>query len=309
MKKMFFAAMAATLLLGACNKPGASKVNLKTDVDTLSYALGLVNSPTDEQIKMYLMQAGSDSAYVEQFFKGMKEGLSAGADKKQTAYQLGLQSGMQIRNQMMTGLEHQVFAGDSTRHLSIKNFLLGQNDHRKGQSALRGENGLEMQPQELQAMLMNLVNTMTAKSNEKMYGPKKKASEDFMANVAKQPGVQKLASGVCYKVLTEGKGEVPTADQMVEVEYEGRLIDGTVFDASKGQPAKFPCNQVIKGWTEALTHMPVGSEWEVYIPWDLAYGERESGPIPPYSALVFKIKLISAAKADQPAAPQLQLGQ
>lgn len=309
MKKMILAAVAATALLGSCNKPGATTVNLKNDVDTLSYALGLVNSPNDEQIKQYLMQAGSDSAYVEQFFKGLKEGLSMSTNKKQTAYQLGLQSGMQIKNQMMTGLEHQVFAGDSTRHLSIKNFILGQNDARKGKSALKDANGMELDPQGLQTLLMDLVNNLTAKSNEKVYGPKKQASEDFMANVAKQPGVKKLEGGVCYKVLTEGKGEIPTADQVVEVEYEGRLIDGTVFDASKGQPVKFPANQVIPGWTEALTHMPVGSEWEVYIPWDKAYGERESGPIPPYSALVFKIKLISAAKAEKPAQPQLQIAQ
>lgn len=299
------------MLLAACEKPGSTNVSLKTDVDTLSYALGMANSPTDEQIKMYLMQAGSDSAYVEQFFKGLKEGLSASADKKKTAYQLGLQSGMQIKNQMMTGLEHQVFAGDSTRHISVKNFILGQSDFRKGKSALKGPDGQQLDPQGMQALLMDLVNRMTAKSNEKTYGPKKQASEDFMAKIAKKAGVKQLEGGVCYEVVKEGDGQIPKADEMVEVEYEGKLIDGTVFDSTAknndGKAVKFPCNQVIPGWTTALTHMPVGSEWIVYIPWDKAYGERESGPIPPYSALIFKIKLVSVSKAEAPKQPQMQV--
>lgn len=96
---------------------------------------------------------------------------------------------------------------------------------------------------------------------------------------------------------------------MCEVSYEGRLIDGKVFDSSQNKTVKFPANQVIKGWTIALTNMKVGSEWEVYIPWNLAYGDQEQGPIPPYSALVFKIKLVSVSDAPaQPEAPQMQMG-
>lgn len=304
MKKIFFAAIAATALLSACEKPGASSVELKTDVDTLSYAIGYLNSPQDDQIKQYLMQAGSDSAYVKEFFKGMQDGLKANNDKKKTAYQLGMQSGMQIKNQMMSGLEHQVFAGDSTQHLSLKHFLLGQSDARAQKNAIKGKDGKELDAQNLQTMLMDLVNRMTAKSTEKVYGPKKKASEAFMAKKASEPGVKKLDNGVLYKVITEGKGATPKAEQVVEVEYTGTLIDGKEFDASKGQPVKFPANQVIPGWTIALTHMTVGSEWEVYIPWDQAYGERESGPIPPYSALIFKIKLVSVS--DAPKQPQAQ---
>ena len=123
--------------------------------------------------------------------------------------------------------------------------------------------------------------------------PVYKAGEEYLAKVAQQPDVKSLGGGIYYKVISEGKGAVPTADQTVEVEYEGRLIDGTVFDASKGNAVKFPCNAVIKGWTIALTSMPVGSEWEIYVPWNLAYGENGTGPIPPYSALVFKVKLVS----------------
>jgi FKBP-type peptidyl-prolyl cis-trans isomerase FklB len=100
---------------------------------------------------------------------------------------------------------------------------------------------------------------------------------------------------VQYKVLTAGKGAIPTASQKVKVNYEGRTVDGTVFDSSykRGKPTDFRCDQVIKGWTDALTHMPVGSTWEVYIPQQLAYGERGAGnDIKPFSMLIFKIELL-----------------
>ena len=297
MKKLFFAAIAATALLGACNKPGATTAHLRTDVDTLSYALGMANSASDEEIKNYLVQAGADSMYVEQFFKGIKDGLNASDNKKEMAYQLGLQTGMQMKTRMFTSIEGQVFADDSTSHLSSKNFFMGMNDGRHGKSALVID-GKEVDREGVQELLMNMVNSMKEKANEKVYGPKKQASAAFMENVAKQPGVQALEGGVYYKVITEGKGEIPAANSIAEVEYEGRLMDGTVFDASHGQTIKFACNQVIPGWTIALTHMPVGSEWEVYIPWEKAYGAQGQGPIPPYSALVFKVKLVNFTAAE-----------
>ena len=111
--------MAATALLSACNGKGSQpEADLKTDVDTLSYALGISNSPTEEEAKMYLMQAGSDSTYVEAFLKGIKDGLHSSDDKKEIAYQMGMQAGMQMKTRMFTGVEQQVFAGDSTKHLS-----------------------------------------------------------------------------------------------------------------------------------------------------------------------------------------------
>ena len=103
-----------------------------------------------------------------------------------------------------------------------------------------------------------------------------------------------LPSGLQYKVITEGKGALPKDTSLVEVNYEGRTIDGKVFDSSykRNQPAEMRTNQVIKGFTEALVHMPAGSVWEVYIPQNLAYGEREAGEIKPFSTLIFKIELL-----------------
>ena len=129
----------------------------------------------------------------------------------------------------------------------------------------------------------------------RLYGANKEAGEKFLAANAKKKGVKTLESGVQYKVLTAGKGAIPTASQKVKVNYEGRTVDGTVFDSSykRGKPTDFRCDQVIKGWTDALTHMPVGSTWEVYIPQQLAYGERGAGnDIKPFSMLIFKIELL-----------------
>lgn len=122
-----------------------------------------------------------------------------------------------------------------------------------------------------------------------------KASEEFMTNIEKQEGVQPLGGGVFYKELQAGTGAKPTQDSKVRVNYEGRLIDGTVFDSSyeRGAAASFPVSGVIQGWQIALKAMPVGSTWEVYIPQYYAYGANGSGDkIPPYSALVFKVELL-----------------
>ena len=134
---------------------------------------------------------------------------------------------------------------------------------------------------------------------EKLYGANRKAGEDFLAENAKKEGVVTLPSGLQYKVLTKGTGEKPQATDRVQVHYEGRLVDGTVFDASKkhgDKPLTFAANQVIKGWTEALCLMPVGSKWELYIPYQLAYGERDMGTIKPYSALIFTVELLGIEK-------------
>jgi FKBP-type peptidyl-prolyl cis-trans isomerase FklB len=140
-----------------------------------------------------------------------------------------------------------------------------------------------------------MMRSIKAKVLEKEFGPNKKAGEDFLAKNAKAEGVVTLPSGVQYKVLKEGKGAVPADTSRVKVHYEGRTLDGKVFDSSykRGQATDFRANQVIKGWTDALTHMPAGSVWEVYIPQELAYGERQQGAdIKPFSMLIFKIELL-----------------
>jgi FKBP-type peptidyl-prolyl cis-trans isomerase FklB len=146
-----------------------------------------------------------------------------------------------------------------------------------------------------QQVAQEMMRTIKAKNMEKEFGPNKKAGEDFLAKNAKAEGVKVLEGGVQYKVLKEGNGALPKDTSRVRVHYEGKTLDGKVFDSSykRGEPADFRANQVIKGWTEALTHMPAGSIWEVYIPQELAYGERQQGAdIKPFSMLIFKIELL-----------------
>ena len=129
----------------------------------------------------------------------------------------------------------------------------------------------------------------------------KAAGKNFLDENATKEGVTVLPSGLQYKVLQQGDGPVAEATDRVKVHYEGRLIDGTVFDSSYkcGEPATFVPSQVIKGWTEALTMMPVGSKWQLYIPQELGYGSRQSGPIPAYSTLIFDVEVLGIEQNDK----------
>jgi len=131
----------------------------------------------------------------------------------------------------------------------------------------------------------------------------KKAADEFLAENAKKEGVVTLPSGLQYKVITEGDGATPKRTDTVSTHYRGTLLDGTEFDSShkRGQPATFPVGGVIKGWTEALQLMKVGSKWQLFVPPDLGYGERGSRNIEPNSALIFEVELLSIEEKPKPA--------
>lgn len=275
-------AIAGATMAGCGNQ--APKANLKTDIDTLSYAIGMAQS---NGLKEYLSGSmGVDTTYMAEFIKGLNEGANAGDNKRKAAYIAGLQIGQQISNQMVKGINYQLFQDDSTKTISLKNFMAGFI------SGTTGKKGI-MTAQEASETTQRKMNEIREQSMLEKYADNKKAGEDFLKANAKKDGVKTLPCGVQYKVLVEGKGECPKDTSMVSVNYEGRLINGKVFDSSytRNQPMETRANQLIKGWTEALKVMPVGSEWEIYIPQDLAYGAREAGEIKPFSALIFKIKL------------------
>ena len=279
------AAVAAVMMYASCDN-GAPKASLKSDVDTVSYAIGMAQT---QGLKDYLVgRLGVDTTYMDEFIKGLNEGANAGDDKKKAAYYAGIQIGQQISNQMVKGINHELFGDDSTKTISLKNFMAGFI------SGTTGKGGL-MTPDSAAQVAQQLMRTIKAKNMEKEFGPNKKAGEDFLKENAKKQDVKTLKSGVQYKVIKEGTGALPKDTSLVKVHYEGKTLDGKVFDSSykRNEPTEFRANQVIKGWTDALLHMPAGSIWEVYIPQELAYGERQQGAdIKPFSMLIFKIELI-----------------
>ena len=288
MKKLSIVAAMAIVAAGftACGN-GAPKASLKSDLDTMSYAIGMAQT---QGLKEYLVdRVGMDTTYIDEFIKGLNEGVNAGDNKKKAAYYAGIQIGQQVANGMIPSINREVFGDDSTKTISMKNFMAGFI------SGTTGKQGL-MTMEQAQTVGQTKMQEIKARELEKAYGENKAEGEKFLAENAKKEGVKTLPSGVQYKVIKEGTGSTPADTSLVKVHYEGRLLNDTVFDSSykRGEPTTFRCNQVIKGWTDALVNMPEGSVWEVYIPQELAYAERETRDIKPFSMLIFKIELIEA---------------
>ena len=287
MKKIsVIVAAAAALVMASCGN-GTPKADMKNDVDSLSYAIGMAQT---QGLQDYLvMRMGVDTTYMDEFVKGLNEGVNTGSDKKKQAYYAGLQIGQQVSEQMIKGLNMELFGEDSTQTVSLKNFMAGF-----VAGTLKKDGKMTME--EATKYAETTMRTVKARQMEKNFGENKKAGEEFLAAKAKEEGVKKIeGTGVLYEVLTEGNGEIPADTSVVKVRYEGSLIDGTVFDGNMDakEPMSIRCTNVIQGWTAALTHMPVGSKWKVYIPQEKAYGEREAGDkSKPFSTLVFVIDLV-----------------
>lgn len=149
-----------------------------------------------------------------------------------------------------------------------------------------------------QGFIMSYMQKRQADQMKAMYGKNIDEGEKFLTENKAREGVTETPSGLQYEVITMGTGEKPAAEQTVKVHYTGTLLDGTKFDSSvdRGEPAEFGVNQVIPGWQEAIQLMPVGSKFKFYIPYELAYGEAGTGPIPPYSTLIFEVELLEIVK-------------
>ena len=271
-------------------KKGKAVEQVKVDtvsVDTFSYAYGKANT---QGLKLYLSQRmGIDTTYMDDFMKGFEQMALTETDKKEKARLAGIEIRAQLENQILPAANRQI--DDSVQVLVKQRFLDGFKD-----GIMQANMYITMDStQKLVRKQMDYYHNVKM---EKKYGANRLAGEEFLKLNAKKDSVQTTPSGLQYKVITMGTGEKPQPTQKVKVNYEGRLIDGTVFDSSfkHGKPVTFPCNQVIKGWTEALCMMPVGSKWELYVPQQLAYGDREQGKIPPFSTLVFTVELLSIEK-------------
>ena len=287
MKKFTLAALVAIAAAAftSCGN-GTPKANLSDNIDSLSYAIGVSQS---DGIKGYLSERlGVDTAYIDEFLKGVTDGATAGDDKKKAAYVAGLQIGQQIGTQMLKGANTEIFGADSTKTLSLKNILAGF-------AAGTKEKGQLMTTDQARKVVETTMRALKEESMSKQFGAYKKQNEAYLVANGKKEGVKTLPSGVQYKVLTQGTGAVASDTTVVKVHYEGRTIDGQVFDSSykRGEPVQMRADQVIPGWREVLTMMPAGSKWEVTIPAKLAYGPEGRGQvIKPFSTLIFTIEVV-----------------
>ena len=239
-----------------------------------------------DALKQYLQsREGVDSAYVADAAKGIVfYSLMSEQDvKRQMAFVAGLRIGEMNRKQVLPSLNEQAAGKADSAYVSEEIFNRGLMEGMTHTSTLTPEEAMKIAERQ-----MKFVNEQLKSSNL-----------NWLENNKKVKGVKTTKSGLQYKVLAMGEGPVATDTSEVEVHYGGRLIDGKVFDSSykRNQPTSFRCNQVIKGWTEALQLMPEGSVWELYIPYDLAYGERGNQGIPPFSTLIFKVELLKVKGA------------
>ena len=250
-------------------------VTLKNTLDSINYAFGLLNG---QQIAMYVLSGDTTGTGKDEFIKELNTIMKDRQAYPQLA-KIGQQIGEQIKAQEATGLIG-IEALTTDFELIKQGFINGFTEY--------GDWDVMMANAYIQEAI-----------NEIQYGPAKREGQAFLDEKAQDPDVKTTESGLMYKVIREGKGPKPTTADKVKVHYEGKLINDTIFDSSyqRGEPIVFGVTQVIPGWTEALQLMSVGSEYELYIPYDLAYGERGAGAsIPPFSTLIFKVELLGIEK-------------
>ena len=201
-----------------------------------------------------------------------KESANLITELDSVSYSLGVNIGENIKKQF--------------EDINLDNFEAGIKD------VLEKELEAKISDNQAQAIINSYFSKKQKKESESMI----EEGANYLQENAKREGVTTLPSGLQYEIINGGTGPKPTLEDNVTTHYHGTLIDGTVFDSSvdRGEPASFPVGGVIKGWTEALQLMSVGSKWKLYVPYDLAYGERGAGAqIGPYSTLIFEVELIS----------------
>ena len=282
-RSMLVVALAATLSFSAFaaqkTKKNTKKVAQPVMVKPVSpadfsYAAGVAQSAS---LAQFLAQrSGVDSAHIKDFVEGLSKEVSADEAAKLRA----LLASIDIKNQMpqiVQSMNQQATGKGDTTYVDAATFLKGLTEGLLKTNTLSADSATKIEQQQYDYYTQQL----------------KTRNADFLKNYAKQKGVKSTPSGLLYKVIKEGDGAMPADTSEVEVHYEGKLIDGSVFDSSykRGETATFAVNQVIKGWSEAVKLMKVGAEYEVCLPYELAYGERGTRGIPPFSTLIFKIEL------------------
>ncbi len=282
-------ALMTAFVFTSCDNNKTKLPTLKNQLDSLNYAFGLANGNGIKQYYLAADSANADSLKIKiaSLLKGLNDGLNAKVDEKHPELsELGKNIGSALKEQTKSGL-----MGDSTLTVDIDIIKQGLINGLKGSK-------VQMKPEEAQMYLQTTMQKIQEQKMERQFGANKTAGEKFLATNKSKAGVITTASGLQYEVIKKGNGPLPTDTSRVKVHYHGTLIDGTTFDSSidRGEPAVFGVNQVIKGWTEALKLMPVGSKYKLYIPQELAYGGQDQGAIKPFSVLIFDVELLSIEK-------------
>ncbi len=253
---------------------------LNTPTDSVSYATGMAAS---HGLMDYLQKVVSlDSMYLDDFKQGFYDTMHHGDDPQAVAYNAGTQIAAQVMKQIYPR-EAEPFEGISDS-LNFQVFYSGFIDGAMNDTTLF-----------TMAEAIKYANNQKIEITRKVNDAYNAENAEWLEANKEKEGVVTLPSGLQYKVIKEGSGEVPTIDNSVIVKYEGKMIDGTVFDSSYERDpdtTSFKPNQVIKGWSEALCMMPEGSKWELYIPQELGYGARQAGKIKPYSTLIFTVEVV-----------------
>lgn len=250
------------------------RVTLATQNDSVNYAFGYLNG---NEVSMYVFALDSTGEMKKEFIANINKGLKSNVKNPQLV-NMGEQIGKSIKEQEPHGL-----IGESSLATDFELIKQGFINGLLGDTVMTGDVAGEY--------IQNTMNTIK-------YGDTKTQGEQFLAENGLKEGVITTASGLQYEVIKMGKGQKPVATDKVKVHYHGTLIDGTVFDSSvdRGEPIVFGLNQVIKGWTEGVQLMPVGSKFRFYIPQELGYGAQQAGSIPPYSTLIFEVELLGIEK-------------
>lgn len=297
---LFVAATAANTALAGKKKDkkkdtavAEQTLKLATPSDTTSYAAGY--AATDGLLPYLINRLHVDTAYIADFERGYREAIAKSENAAFKAYLAGCTIAQQASEQILPSAGKDLVGTDDS--IAAAPFHEGFVAGVKQDTTLFNTKSAR-----------ELVETRASAAREARNKVYKEENEAWLKSNASKPGVVTTASGLQYKVLKEGTGAKPTKTDKVEVIYEGKTINGNVFDATSKHNGKktdsFRCDQVIKGWTEALTSMSVGSKWEIYIPQNLAYGAREAGQIKPYSTLIFTVELVGIEeKKAETAAP------
>ena len=250
-------------------------IALNTQNDSINYAFGYLNG---DEIARYVLLLDSTGQMTKDFITNINKGLKSNVKNPQIVT-MGERIGQNIKAQEAQGLigEPSLVTDFVLIKQGFVNGLLGFTEQMDGTQA--GEY--------IQKTMNNI-----------KYGTVKEDGEKFLAENALKEGIITTESGLQYEVIKMGKGKKPSATDRVKVHYHGTLIDGTVFDSSveRGEPITFGLNQVIKGWTEGVQLMPIGSKFKFYIPQELGYGSQNAGSIPPYSTLIFEVELLGIEK-------------